>query len=315
MRNNSLFYLLLCLTIAFLLLIAMPLRATNVTTSQSLEEAEVAYFYRDYQKATQILRQLKSTAELEQSQRVAAQLLTIAADIQLDKNDAEDRLESFLDSHASNAKAQYFAGLLWLKIAQDASFFSKMSYFKRYVKAMTRAAELAPNNPRYQMEAAKAFGQPSMMGGDSKKQKPIVDKLMAENSTFAQIAMMDYLQNTQNKKASIEIVNGVSIAFATDIEVLERAAQLMRTFENDQLAKQLFTQTCNLPSGKKEAFSKWHEACLLSGVLSLQNNVDLKQGLADIERLLKFTVVQDEDSNLAKSIQNQLVDKVAALHQ
>jgi tetratricopeptide (TPR) repeat protein len=318
MKNNALFSLLPCLTIAFSLLLAMPLQATNVTTSQSLEEAETAYFYRDYKKVTDILAQLKPSIELNQPQQVEAQLLTIATEIQQDKDDAEDRLENFLEQHADNAKAQYFAGLLWLKIANDASFFSKMSYFKRYVKAITSAAQLAPNNPRYQMEAARAFGQPSMMGGDSTKQKPIVDKLMTGNSMFAHIAMMDYLQNTQNEKASMEIINRVSIEFATNIEILERAAQLLRTLEKDPQARTLFTRACHLPPGKNQAFSKWHNACLLSAVLSLQSNKNLKQGLTAIERLLLFTVVEDEETKFAtsikKSIKKQLSNKVLALH-
>jgi len=314
MINNTVICLLPRLTIALLLLLAMPLQATNVTTSHRLEEAETAYFYRDYEKVTDILVHLKSNIELNQQQHLEAQLLTIATQIQQDKDDAEDWLENFLAQHSHNAKAQYFGGLLWLKIAHDASFFSKMSYFKRYVKAITNAAQLAPNNPRYQFEAARAFGQSSMMGGDAKKQKPIVDKLMPENGTFAQIAMMDYLQNTQNEKASIEIINRVSTEFNTDIEVLERAAQLLRTLQKDPQARTLFTRACHLPPGIKEAFVKWSDACLLSGVLSLQSNENLKIGLAAIERLLRFTVVQDEETKFAMSIKSQLSNKLADLH-
>lgn len=163
------------------------------------------------------------------------------------------------------------------------------------------------------MEAAKALGQPSMMGGNSKKQKPIVDKLMTGNSSFAQIAMMDYLQNTQNKKGGFEFISRITIEFSTDIELLERAAQLSRTFDDDQLARTLFTQACNLPPAKKQAFTKWHNACLLSGVLSLDNNENLQLGLDAIDRLLQFTAVEDKETKLAWSIKNQLSNKVADL--
>ena len=314
MINNALLCLLPRLTIAFSLLISMPLQATSVATNQSLEAAEVAYFYRDYKKVTELLVQVNSNEKLSQSQKTEAQLIAIATQVQQDKDDAEDRLEHFMKQHKHNAKAQYFAGLLWQKIAKDASIFSKMSYFKRYVKAMVSAARLAPNYPRYQMEAAKAFGQPSMMGGDSTQQKPILDLLMTGNSMFAHIAMMDFLQNTQNEKASMEIINRVSIEFATNIEILERAAQLLRTLEKVPQSRNLFTRACHLPPGKNQAFTKWHNACLLSGVLSLQSNENLKQGLAAIERLLQFTVVEDEETKFARSIKNQLSDKVADLH-
>ncbi|WP_085299080.1 hypothetical protein [Cognaticolwellia mytili] len=89
-----------------------------------------------------------------------------------------------------------------------------------------------------------------MIGGDSDKQKPIVDKLMVNNSVFAQMAMMDYLQNTRDKINGFSLIKQVSITFKDNIEVLERAAQLLWAFDEKEQAGALFSAACLLPPGE-----------------------------------------------------------------
>ena len=225
----------------FILVLFIALVSMSVK-SQTLEQAKNAYFQRNYQKALNIIEQLKTAGKLEASATTYADLLMIAVDIKRDVDDADEALEAFLEKHSNNADVHYMAGLLFIDIANNASFFSKMSNYKSHVKNLIKAAKLAPNKMRYQMEAASAYGQPSMMGGDKPKQKPIVDKLMVGNSAVAQIAMMDYLQNTQNKKAGFNFIKQVVIEFKDNIEVIERAAQLLWTFDKKQQAGDLFTQ-------------------------------------------------------------------------
>ncbi|NQY37763.1 MAG: hypothetical protein HRT37_22985 [Alteromonadaceae bacterium] len=290
------------------LLCGLFLVLTSISAnSQILAEVKNAYFYRDYQKVEKIIRELKQKNHLNVSLNPEAELLAIAVDIQQDDDEAQDKLITFLQDNPTNAEAHYMAGLLWIKIAKKASIFTKMSNYKRYVSAMIKAAALAPDNERYQMEAAKAYAQPSMMGGDISKQKPIVDKLMENNSAFAQISMMDHLQNTQNEKESFSMINRMSVEFKNDIEVLERAAQLLWTFDKKQQAGVLFTQVCNLPPGKKEAFIKWTDACLLSAYFTLDDKGNLDLGLNSINRLLKHNVVDDEESRYALSVKEKLL--------
>ena len=280
--------------------------ASNAVKAQTLDNAKNAYFHRDYQQVKNIIKKLKIEKAEDKLLMAELALLAIAVEVKNDVDDADDDLETFIENNPNNASFYYMAGLLWNDLAKNASVFSKMSKYKHYVKAMVKAAKLAPNNERYQLEAAKAYGQPSMMGGDSDKQKPIVDKLMVNNSAFAQMAMMDYLQNTQDKKHAFIFIRDVSIAFKNNIEVMERAAQLLWTFDKKQQAGALFTAVCLLPAGKYEAFEKWSDACLLSAEFSLDGSVDKTAGLLSIERLIKLTKVDDKYTQYAKLTRKKL---------
>jgi len=287
-----------CLSVVFSL-------ATNEVTAQGIEvkQLEVSYYARDYQNIDQLLSQPKRPLTIDE------QLLKLAVTIQRDEDGAESALELFVQQHSANAKVQYWAGQLWLTLAKRSSIFGKMSKFSRYVSATTTAAKLAPDNARYQMEAAKAYGQPSMMGGDPGKQQPIVDKLRKIDSPFSQIAYMDYLQNTQNKSQGIEYALEVAKAYSTNVEVVERAGQLMWTFENKLMAGQAFWQACQLPASEYEAFIKWETACWLVANFSLDGEMSVSNGVIAAERLRQNSHVKDQDYQEALLLLAQLYTK------
>jgi len=275
--------------------------------AQTLDNAKNAYFHRDYQQVESIIKSLKAGKAENKLLMAELEILTIAIDIHNDADDAGDDLEDFLDKTPNNASFHYLAAILWQYHAKNVSVFSKMSIYRNHVAALIKAAELAPENDRYQYGAASAFGQPSMLGGDSDKQKPIVDKLMVNNSAFAQMAMMDYLQNTQDKQNGFTFVKQASIAFKDNIEVIERAAQLLWTFDKKEQAGELFTAACLLTPGEFEAFVKWSDACLLSASFALDGTVEKETGLVSIDRLIKFTEVDDEESQYAISTREKLI--------
>ncbi|WP_448547472.1 hypothetical protein [Thalassotalea fusca] len=289
-----------CLSVAFALT-GNRAEAQEVTVSQ----LEANYYARDYQRIDEILSQRKRPLTIDE------QLLKLAVAVQRDKDDVEAALTSFVQQHGANAKVQYWAGQLWLTIARRSSIFGKMSKFSRYVNAMTTAANLAPDNARYQMEAAKAYGQPSMMGGDPDQQQPIVEKLQPTQSPFARIAYMDYLQNTQNKSQGIEYAIEMTKAYATNVEVVERAGQLMWTFENKSMAGQAFWQACQLPVGEREALIKWETACWLVATFSLSGNMSLDDGIQAAERLLVHSRVYDTEYQDNLFLLAQLLEKNA----
>ena len=293
----------------YIILLSLSLLSVTVmpVQAETLKNAKNAYFHRDYQQVTSIIKALKTSKAEDKLLMAELALLTIAIDIHNDADDAGDDLEDFLENHPNNASFHYLAAILWYQHAKNVSVFSKMSTYRNHVSAMIRAAELEPKNERYQYGAASAYGQPSMMGGDSDKQKPIVDKLMVNNSAFAQMAMMDYLQNTQDKKSGFIFIEQAVIAFKDNIEVVERAAQLLWTFEKKEQAGKLFTEACVLTPGEFEAFVKWSDACLLSASFALDGTVDKVTGLRSIDRLIKFTEVKDEDYQYALSTREKLI--------
>ncbi|MCJ8318069.1 MAG: hypothetical protein MJK12_00440 [Colwellia sp.] len=291
------------------LLIPMMTMMTAALNAQTLDNAKNAYFHRDYQQVKSIIKELKAENAEDRLLMVELALLTIAIDIHNDVDDAGDDLEDFLEINPDNANVHYMAGILWYHHAENVSIFSKMSVLNNHVAALIKAAELEPENERYQYGAASGYGQPSMLGGDKDKQKPIVEKLMVNNSAFAQMAMMDYLQNTQDKENGFIFITEVSIAFKDNIEVLERAAQLLWTFDKKEQAGNLFTAVCLLTPGEFEAFVKWGDACLLSAYFVLDGTVEKEAGLLSIDRLIKYTSVKDEEYRYALSIRDELLAK------
>lgn len=289
-----------------LCLIWLSVIVCNVN-AQTLDNAKNAYFHRDYQQVKAIITELKATQAENKVLMSELAMLTIAVDMRNSVDGADDDLEALLERHPNNANFHYMAGILWYHHAKNSSIFSKMSIYKKHVTANIKAAKLAPENERYQYVAASAYGQPSMIGGDSIKQKPIVDKLKVNNSAFAQMAMMDYQQNTQDKTNGFALIKQVSITFKDNIEVLERAAQLLWTFDEKEQAGALFSAACLLPPGEFEAYEKWSDACLLSASFAVDGALKKATGLVSIERLIKFTDVDDEESKYAFSLRNQLV--------
>jgi hypothetical protein len=293
----------------YIIILGLSLLSMTVMSvqAQTLEDAKNAYFHRDYQQVQSIIKALKTEKGEDKLLMTELAMLTIAIDIHNDVDDAADHLEDFLESNPNNASFHYLAAILWDKHAKNVSFFSQMSIYKKHVSALIKAGALAPENDRYQYGAASGYGQPSMLGGDSDKQKPIVDKLMENNSAFAQMAMMDYLQNTQDKKKGFIFIDQAVVAFKDNIEVIERAAQLLWTFDKKVQAGELFTAACLLAPGEFEAFVKWSDACLLSASFALDGTVDKKTGLLSIDRLIKFTKVDDEESQYALSTREKLI--------
>jgi hypothetical protein len=293
----------------YIIILGLSLLSMTVMSvkAQTLEDAKNAYFHRDYQQVQSIIKALKTEKGEDKLLMAELAILAIAVDIDNDADDAGDDLEEFLENHPNNASFHYLAAILWHKHAKNVSVFSKMSIYNNHVSALIKAGELAPENDRYQYGAASGYGQPSMMGGDSDKQKPIVDKVMENYSAFAQMAMMDYLQNTQDKKKGFIFIEQVVVAFKDNIEVIERAGQLLWTFDKKEQAGELFTAACLLVPGEFEAFVKWSDACLLSASFALDGTVDKTTGLRSIDRLIKFTKVDDEESQYALSTREKLI--------
>lgn len=270
--------------------ISKPVIATSqnkkVTSQQTLEQL---YYQRDYQSIKETLNALSRPLTVDE------QLLMLAIKVQRDEDDADDALESFTKTHSDNAKVQYWAGNLWQVIAKNSSMFSKMSIYSHYVEAMTKAAKLEPTNARYQMEAAKAYGQPSMMGGDSDQQQPIVAMLLKGDSPFAHIAYMDLLQNTQKENEAIKYASDIAQQYKNNVEIVERAAQLLWTFDKVTQAGKLFYQACMLPAPSYEAYTKWDAACWYSTMFSKEERISIEKGIAASTHLLNESAVKDDD--------------------
>jgi hypothetical protein len=271
------------------------------TTNQ--QTLETLYYQRDYQSVITALELLDSPLNISE------QLLVTAIKVQRNEDNADDALASFAKAHPNNAKVQYWAGNLWQIVAKNSSIFSKMSIYSHYVKAMTQAAKLAPQNARYQMEAAKAYGQPSIMGGDSDKQPPIVAKLLQGNSPFAHIAQMDLLQNTQKESEALHYATGIAKQYSNNVEIVERAAQILWTFGDKNKAGELFYQACMLPAPIKEAYLKWDAACWYSVLFSDNGELSLEQGITAGKQLLSQSSVKDNEYLESLELYAQLLVK------
>ena len=267
------------------------------------QQLEARYYLRDYSTVKTTLDAVTRPLNTDE------QLLLLAIDVELQTPDVDDALEAFAEAHPNNAKVQYWAGNLWQTIAKNSNLFSKISLYSQYVKAMTRAAELAPDNPRYQMEAAKAYGQPAMMGGDSDKQAPIVATLRQGPSPLAHIAYMDLLQNQQREHEAVQFARAIARQYPSNPEILERAAQLLWTFDDVAGAGELFSKACLLPAPAFEAYSKWDNACWTSMLFGVDGRLPAKTALQVSSHFVDQAVVQDADYLEALHLHGQLLVK------
>lgn len=288
--------------LAFISAVSITFACTAQATT-SLANIENAYFHRDYLFVQTTINAMPSPL----SEQTAA--LAMAAKVKLNPDHGETIINNFIKAHPNNAYGHYYGGLLWSELAKNAGLFSRMGFYKKSVTSMITAGLLAPDNPRFQVEAAKAYGQPAMLGGQSELQKPIVDKLQTHPSIFAELALMDYLQNTEDKAAALQLIAQLTPRYDQNVELLERMGQLLWTFEQQDRASDLFSQACQLTPPNNQGYVKWLSACQLTAAFALNDIGSVQHGLDACKTLLKYDTVNDSEHHYFLLLNSQLLAK------
>ncbi len=254
--------------------------------NESIDSVWNAYYHRQYD-------QVKRYVETQDD--VNAHLLGVTFKIVNKEEDAEEALNQLLKQHANVAFVHHKAVKMWLAIGRQASVFSRMRYYERSVAAQIRAAELAPEQDRYRKDMARAKGfNGSLFSVDLEKQRAVVDTLKQRDPRYWLMAEMDYAQNRRDKKMAMQWIEQARMQFNQDIDVLERAAQLLWTNDDVEGAQQLFSQVCQLPPGQEEAWELWLQSCEISAMFAQNGEASLDIGLASSQRLINLDTVHDE---------------------
>ncbi|MCJ8272151.1 MAG: hypothetical protein MJK04_22480 [Psychrosphaera sp.] len=197
-----------------------------------------------------------------QSRSLALQQLQVRLWTRHEETDkASELLSKLQKQHKRNADLHYFAGGIWRALGHQVSVFSKISYYRRGVEAYIRAGQLAPDNPKYLRKQASVYGQSDMMGGDSKKQRPMLAKIEALDTQYGLVAAMDLAQNEQNSKLSAQLAEQAVSRFPDSFLLLERAAKMHSTLKNKRRAQQLYARACQLPAQSGPYRMTWISSC------------------------------------------------------
>lgn len=271
-----------------ILLLCSTAGVQATATKPSYAELEQAYYQRQY---SVLANQLKMFDPAD----VNIDLLAVALAVATDQKDKEQQLEALIARHPNHARVRYFAGKLWYQIKQQSSLLNKLGLVDKSNENYLLAAQLAPDNPQYLVEAAKALAiQSGFFDTEKQASKVIVEKLAQLDQRSYYLALMDYWQNTQDAAAAKKTIATIKADFYQNMALLHRAANLLWTFAEKSQAQQLFVASCKLTASTPEQLPQWQDACLSAAHLALQNYGDKQQALAALDVLLREDKVRDE---------------------
>ncbi|MDP2714349.1 lipopolysaccharide assembly protein LapB [Rheinheimera sp.] len=297
--------------IACVLPICFTAIAQTAPAETSYDELEQAYYHRQYSFLAGKLKTLNR-------KDVRIEILQVALAVATNQKDKEAQLEALIARHPDTAQVRYVAGKLWYQIKQQSNLFNKLGLVGKSNENYIIAAKLEPENPQYLVEAAKALAIKSgFFDAEKKASKAIVDKLAQLDKRSYYLALMDYLQNTQDAEDAKKTVTTIRSEFNDDMVLLNRAANLLWTFSEKPQAQQLFVDSCKVKTSAAEQLPQWQEACLSSAYLALQDYGDKHQALEALTLLLSEDKVKDEQYvdylMLYAQLNSNIADKETAI--
>jgi len=252
--------------------------ATNNIKEQIIQ-AEYALYEGDIEPAKRLIVQGSYSLELKR-----LEILFLTHQEQTDQ--ATKLLDSLQQANPSNAEIFYFAGNIWEDLARQVSFFSKKSYYSRASQAFITAANLAPNNPKFVTAQARAYGQPSILGGAKGKQQQLVFNIQNFDHKFGLYAAMDLAQNEQNYQDLLKIADRAVKAYPKSFLLIARSAQAYRTAGDELNAQQLFLRACLIPKAENQYRLKWEYACFITGYIAENETNNFQIAVTGFKRLL-----------------------------
>jgi tetratricopeptide (TPR) repeat protein len=139
-----------------------------------------------------------------------------------------------------------------------------------------------------------------MFGGQEGMQKPMLPKIKALDVEYGLVASMDLAQNEQNHKKAGQLAEQAISEYPDSFLLVERAAQMQWTLDNDARAQQLFMQTCNLPAQAASDRMVWITSCYTVVYLSLNNDTNHTLAVTAMQRLLSVNTLKTAENDQAK---------------
>ncbi|TMO87514.1 tetratricopeptide repeat protein [Pseudoalteromonas spongiae] len=263
-----------------------------ITQAQQIDlqtsKLESAFYNRQYDLVSELLA-------AQQEKNLNSEIMTVAIAVAQNRDNKETLLNTLIENNPDNAEVHFMAGELWYQIKEQSNLFNKLGLVKKSNTHFIKAAELAPENPKYLVAAAKALAiESSFWDSEKKDSKVIVDKLKELDTHYYNLALMDYLQNTQNKKRALQTVELVSQNYPQNVALIHRAANLLWTFTAKAQAQRLFVKGCQIAQVIPERLPTWRDTCLSAAYLALQQHGDKQLAVDAMEHLLSKEQVKDK---------------------
>jgi len=299
-----------CCALSFTAMAVEPspeLKTTSVSTE--VLNAHYAFYQGDWGSAKQLI---KSQSKRSGSNKESLALLQLQAMVwvaQEEDGKATELLLRLQKQHNNNAEVYFFAAGLWKELAHQVSVFSKIKYYSRAVEAYIRAGELAPNNAKYVRKQASSYAQPEIFGGQEGMQKPMLPKIKTLDVQYGLVASMDLAQNEQDHKKANQLAEQAVSEYPDSFLLVERAAQMQWTLENDNRAQQLFMQACNFPAQTASDRMVWITSCYTVVYLSLNTDTNHALAVTAMQRLLSVNTLKTAENDQAKLYLAEMANK------
>lgn len=279
--------------------------SSNSAPDNEILTAQHAFFQGDTRLAEKLL-----AGESEYQSLALAQLQVMLWIGREEADKATELLLKLQKRYSSNADYHYFAGGMWRQLGHQVSVCSKIKYYRRAVAAYILAGKLAPDNARYVTKQASVYGQLDMMGGDSKKQRPILAKVQSLNSQYGLVAAMDLAQNEENHKLAAQLAEQAVSQYPNSFLLLVRAAKMHSSpLKNKIKAQQLYAQACQLPAQSGLDRINWISSCYqVEHLAGKTKNFDLV--VIAMQRLLAVNQLATSENDQARLYLAQMANEV-----
>ncbi|NQY34779.1 MAG: hypothetical protein HRT37_07420 [Alteromonadaceae bacterium] len=149
-----------------------------------------------------------------------------------------------------------------------------------------------------------------MMGGDSKKQRPILAKVQSLNSQYGLVAAMDLAQNEENHKLAAQLAEQAVSQYPNSFLLLVRAAKMHSSpLKNKIKAQQLYAQACQLPAQSGLDRINWISSCYqVEHLAGKTKNFDLV--VIAMQRLLAVNQLATSENDQARLYLAQMANEV-----
>lgn len=207
---------------------------------------------------------------------------------------AEKALRRFEDSYPNDGATFAFSSEVWRSIGHQASLFSKRGFYKKAIKAKIRAGDIAPDNPRYLILKASAFGQGNF-GGDLEVQAELTRLIQSKDVKWGDLAQLNLLQNQGKEQEGKALAKRMMEKYPDDFDVLERAGQFYWSHNEHDLSQTSFYLACmNKPEFSWHKQVKWINACYQTAHFAIENDQNATQGSESLGKLMEeFTLYTD----------------------
>lgn len=200
-------------------------------------------------------------------------------------DEAEEFLESLVESYPDEAEAHYLFGATNLSQAQRASIFSKLGYAETGLEHLLKAVKLNPEHLKAHSVLVQFYQHaPSMAGGDVEKAKNHAQILKSIDPEEGFLSLASIAASEQDEKAALVVVQDGLQALPESSQLHFQSAILSQQLEQWEQASASLNNAVKYAESEKQAIRAKYQI----GRNSVLSKSDLDAGLSAMKEVLEM---------------------------